>query len=148
MGISSRLYLLAGDGTLHALASAAFMRMLRQEDAARLPDFAGQRVRAASLVVEAVNRVPLRVLHSSFLVLDIDQDGRMDVQRLQAQQFARVDDLMRGVWQSPKSAAPVIDATSRFAARGGSWVPDEALRRRIEALALGRLNCGRVRVAR
>ena len=43
MGLSSKLFLLSGDDTLHALAGTAFMRMLRQDDIARLPDFAGQR---------------------------------------------------------------------------------------------------------
>lgn len=42
---SSKLFLLSADDTLHALASTAFMRMLRQEDLACVPDFAGQRVR-------------------------------------------------------------------------------------------------------
>jgi hypothetical protein len=55
------LFLLSGDDTLHALAGTAFMRMLRQEDTARLPDFAGQRVRLASLVVELTDREPRRV---------------------------------------------------------------------------------------
>ena len=41
--LSSKLFLLSADDTLHALASSAFMRMLRQEDLARVPDFAGQR---------------------------------------------------------------------------------------------------------
>ena len=148
MGLSSRLYLLAGDGALHALAGTAFMRMLRQEDTARLPDFAGRRVRAASLIVELVNRVPLRVLHSSFLVLDIDSQGHLDVARLNAQQFARVDDMMAGVLHPPRLVAPVVDATNRFIARGGSWEPDHALRRRIEAVALGRLHSARVRIDR
>ena len=67
MKLSSKLFLLSADDTLHALASAAFMRMFRQEDLARVPDFAGQRVRQASVVVQVVDGMPLRMvrfLHS------------------------------------------------------------------------------------
>jgi len=52
MGLSSRLFLLSADDKLHALASTSFVRMLRREDVARVPDFAGQRVHQASIVVE------------------------------------------------------------------------------------------------
>lgn len=51
MGLSTKLFLLSADDVLHALASTAFMPMLRRDDVARVPDFAGQRVRQASVVV-------------------------------------------------------------------------------------------------
>ena len=92
MGLSSKLFLLSADDTLHALASTAFMRMLRREDVARVPDFAGQRVRQASIVVEVVDGTPSRMVHWTFSILDIDADGLLDVERLSTQQFARVDD--------------------------------------------------------
>lgn len=41
MHLSSRLFLLSADDTLHTLAGTAFMRMLRQDEVARVPDFAG-----------------------------------------------------------------------------------------------------------
>ena len=59
MKLSSKVFLLSADDTLHALASTAFMRRLRQEDMARVPDFAGQRVRQASVVVQVVDGTPL-----------------------------------------------------------------------------------------
>ena len=150
MGLSSRLFLLAADDNLHALPGAAFMRMLRQEDIARLPDFAGRRVRLASLIVELSNRTPMRVMHRTFLILDIGIDGGLDVARLNAQQVARVDDWLAPVpvLHAPTTGAPVVDAASRFIARGGSWQPDEPLLRRIDAAALGHLPCRRVRVVR
>jgi hypothetical protein len=146
--MSSRLFLLGGDDTLHGLAGTAFMRMLRQEGTARLPDFAGQRVRLASLVIELADREPRRVLRTSFSIIDIGTDGLLDVARLNAQQVARVDSLMAGVLGQPGRGAAVVDAATRFIARGGSWQPDHQLQRRIEAAALGRLRCRRVRVVR
>jgi len=130
VGLSSRLFLLSGDDTLHGLAGTAFMRMLRQEDTVRLPDFAGQRVRLASLVVELADRVPRRVLHANFSIVDIGTDGLLDVARLNAQQIARVDSFMAGVLGEPRRGAVVVDAATRFVARGGSWQPNHQLLRR------------------
>lgn len=148
MGLSSRLFLLSADDTLHALAGTAFMRMLRREDVARVPDFAGQRVRQASIVVEVVNGTPLRMVHWTFSILDIDAEGLLDVGRLNAQQFARVDDPFEPSGPIQGTGVPIVDATRRFVARGGSWEPDERLMHRIEAAALGRVPCPRVRLVR
>lgn len=146
MSLSSRLFLLSADSTLHALPSAAFMRMLRREAVARIPDFAGQRVRQASTSVEMVNGTPSRMVHCTFSVLDIDADGLLDVERLTTQQFARVNDPFTPARAVPGNQSPIIDAASRFTARGGSWEPDQPLLRKIEAAALGLLVCPRVRV--
>jgi hypothetical protein len=148
MCLSSRLFLLDADDTLHKLASSAFMRMLRRGDVARIPDFAGQRVRQASVVVEVVDSTPARMVHWTFSMLDIDADGLLDVERLSAQQFARVEDPFEPATPVQGNAGPIVDAARRFVARGGSWEPDRNLWRRIESAALGQLRCPRVRVIR
>jgi hypothetical protein len=148
MGLSSRLFLLSAEDTLHALAGTAFMRMLRREDVARVPDFAGQRVRQASIVVEVVGGRPSRMVHWTFSVLDIGADGLLDVERLNTQQLARLDDLFEPASPAQSTGGHIIDAARRFVARGGSWEPDERLLRRIEAAALGQVSCPRVRVVR
>ena len=148
MKLSSKLFLLSADDTLHTLASAAFMRMLRQEDSARVPDFAGQRVRQASVVVQLVDGTPLRMVHSTFSILDIKADGLLDIDRLNNQQIARLDvSFDRSSPADEVAGGPVIDAAQRFVARGGSWEPDARLRR-IEAAALGQVSCPRVRLLR
>jgi hypothetical protein len=148
MGLSSKLFLLTADDTLHALAGTAFMRMLRREDVARVPDFAGQRVRQASIVVEVVNGTPTRMVHSTFSILNIDADGLLDVERLSAQQFARVDDPFEPAKPAQGTGSPIVDAARRFVARGGIWEPDKRLLCRIEAAALGQVSCPRVRLVR
>ena len=97
MNLSSRVFLVSADDMLHALASAAFMRMLRQEEHARVPDFAGQRVRQVSTVVELVDGAPTRTVYRTFSVLDFNADGLLDVVRLNNQQIARIE---AGVWAS------------------------------------------------
>ena len=148
MGLSSRLFLLGADDTLHALASTAFMRMLRREGVARVPDFAGQRVRQVSIVVEVVGGTPVRVVHWTFSILDIDADGLLDVERLCTQQFARVADPFEPASPAQGTKSPIADAARRFIARGGSWEPDERLLRRIRAAALGKVSCPPVRLVR
>jgi hypothetical protein len=148
MSFSSRLFLLSSDDTLHALAANAFMRMLRREENCRIPDFAGQRVRQADIVIEMVDRSPVRVVHRTFCVLDVDTNGLLDVERLNLQQFARVEDVLAQPSGEARSAAVVVEAANRFIAQGGSWEPDDRLRRRIYAAALGELTCPRVRVVR
>ena len=82
----------------------------------------------------------------SFSILEFDAEGALDLPRLNAQQVARVDSMLAGVLGLPARDTSVIEATSRFIARGGSWSPDARLRRRIEAAAMGTLPCRRVRV--
>jgi hypothetical protein len=148
MRLLSKSFLLTADDLLLTLASAAFMRMLRRQAVARVPDFAGQRVREASIVVEVVDGTPSRLVHCTFSVLEFDVDGMLDVGRLNAQQFARVEDWFDRPDPVADASSPIVDAANRFIARGGSWEPDERLMRRIEAAALGRLSCPRVRVVR
>jgi hypothetical protein len=109
--LSSKRFLLSGDATLDVLASTAFMRMLRQEDLARVPDFAGQRVCQASVVVQVVDGTPLRMVHSTFSIFDIKPDGSLDVDRLNTQQIARLCvSFDRSRPADEVAGGPVIDA--------------------------------------
>jgi len=146
MKLSSRMFLVATDDTLHALANTAFMRMLRQEDVARIPDFAGQRVRQVSTVVELIDGQATRTVYRTFSILAIKPDGMLDVARLNDQQIARVEGGLRSQHRDRERSGPIVDAADRFVARGAMWEPDERLLRTIEAASLGRVRCQRVRV--
>jgi hypothetical protein len=148
MGLSSKLFLLSADDTVYALSNAAFMRMLRRESVARMPEFAGQRVRQASIVVTVVNGAPIQMVRCTFAILDIDEHGVLDVERWNAQQFARVGDPFAPEGPNRGSMHQVFDAASLFIARGGSWEPDQTLLYRIEEAALQKVSCPRVRVVR
>jgi hypothetical protein len=96
-----------------------------------------------------VDGTPLRMVHSTFSVLDIKPDGFLDVDRLNTQQIARLDvSFDRSRPAVEVASGPVIDAAQRFVARGGSWEPDQRLLRHIEAAALGQVSCPRVRLLR
>jgi hypothetical protein len=111
-----------------------------------IPDFAGQRVRLASVVVELADGISVGVRHFSFSILDFDVDWVLNVERFSEHQMARFETMLAGVLKSPTQQASVVEATSRFVARGGTWEPDPHLRRSIEAAAIGVQPCPRVRV--
>lgn len=148
MGLSSRLFLIAADDTVQALSNAAFMRMLRRESDTRIPEFAGQRVRQASIVISLVGREPTTIVRCTFSILDIDENGVLDVERWDAQQVARVADPFASERSVCGDTPQVINAANRFIARGGSWVPEQALLNRIEQASLQKLVCPRVKVVR
>jgi hypothetical protein len=118
--------------------------MLRDPANYRLPAFAGQRVRMADVAVEVVDRVPVRVVRSTFAILAIDDDGRIDSSKFVRQQFALAETALAPVLAVSESNDGVIDATARFVAQGGSWAPSRALARAIEDAAMGRLHCRRL----
>jgi len=78
MSLRCRTFLIADDGTLYRLANARFDRMLRDPASYPLPALAGQRVRMADVVVEVIDRVPVRIVRSTFTIHAIDDDGRID----------------------------------------------------------------------
>jgi hypothetical protein len=144
--LSSRLLLLNADEVPHRLPVSAYHRLLLPQSATRVPAFANQRARLASVVVESAGGVVLGVRRLNFDVLEFDADGRLDARRYGAQQAARLDSMVSAVLGEPTAPSGVIDATDRFKARGGTWKPGPELRRRIEAAACGREPTARVRV--
>jgi hypothetical protein len=144
MSLRCHRFLIADDATLCRLANAKLERMLRDPANYRLPVFAGQRVRMADVAVEFVDRVPVRVVRSTFAILAIDDDGRIDSSKFVRQQFALAETALAPVLAVSESNDGVIDATARFVAQGGTWAPSHALMRAIEDAALGRLRCRRL----
>ena len=143
MGFSCRTFLIARDDTLWRLSSTKFDRMLRDPASHCLPVFAGQRARMASVVVELVARNPVRVVRNTFSILTFDDEGRIDPSRFEKQQFALVESAVAPVFAvfDDDSNQTVVDATSRFIAQGGQWIPSRALARVIDQTALGQRRC-------
>jgi hypothetical protein len=152
MGLSSRLLLIPADGSLCRLADADFDRLYNRaysgSGAWRVPALSGQRVRWASLVVELFDRQPVRVVHRTYAYLHFDEKGRLDVDRMNREQVARMDVAFAPVLAHSTDATDetVIHASSRFAARGGSWKPPAELKARLDAAALGQAPCPRIKL--
>jgi hypothetical protein len=139
-----RRFLVGPDDTLYRLASAKFSRMLDDPGSHRLERFADQRVRMAEAIVEVRDRTPHAVVRLVYQILGFDGEGRLDRPAFMRQNAALVE-LAVGHVLGP-SAAPdeaIVDASSRFVARGGQWQPSRSLERQILRAALGELKCER-----
>jgi hypothetical protein len=137
MSYSTRTFILAPDDTLYRLASAKFSRMVDDPESHRLTRFAGQRVRMAEAIVEVRDRAPCAVVRLIYEMLGFDAEGRLDRAAFMRQNAAVAELAMSPV--IPRLEAEetaVIDAGSRFVARGGSWKPTPAQEREILRAAL------------
>jgi len=150
MGFSCRIFLIAHDDTLWQLPTTKFQRLLQKPANYSLPAFAGQRTRIADVVVKLVAREPVRVVRTTFSILTFDAEGRLDSGAFEKQQFALIETVMAPVLapvlatSADDGRQPVIDASARFIAQGGQWVPSQTLARAIEEAALGQRQYARL----
>ena len=138
MGFSCRMFIVHDDGTLVRLKSNLFDRLMSDPQHHSIPEMAGKRVRMADIIVELVNRRPIRVVRQTYFVAGFDQAGRLDAARFERQQFALVESALNPVFSTPNDDDSILDATSRFVAQGGLWRPPAELAQRIDDAALGR----------
>lgn len=150
MAMAYQMFLIDADDHLHRLPISKFEDMLAQPSAHPVPQFAGQRIRAANVLVEVVNRVPTSVRRITYQVMTFDEDGWFNVPRFRHQQFGEFQESLArrnlSVTRLPIGGKNVVNAASRFAARGGTWVPSADLAEAIQSAALGRLKTRRLRV--
>ena len=145
MTYSPRTFILGPDDTLYRLASAKFSRMVDDPNSHRLERFAGQRVRMAEAIVEVRDRTPCAVVRLIYEMLGFDAEGRLDRAAFIRQNAALAELAMSHV--IPRLEAEetaVVDAGSRFVARGGRWQPSPSLGQEILRAALGELKCERL----
>jgi hypothetical protein len=142
---STRTFFLGPDDTLYRLANAKFFRMVDDPESDRLERFAGQRVRMAEATVEVRDRAPVAVVRLIYEMLGFDAEGRLDRATFMRQNAALAELAMSPV--IPRLEAEetaVVDAGSRFVARGGRWQPSRSLEQEILRAALGELKCERL----
>ena len=145
MSYSTRTFILGPDDTLYRLANAKFFRMVDDPESDRLERFAGQRVRMAEAIVEVRDRAPCAVVRLVYEMLGFDAEGRLDRATFMRQNAALAELAMSHV--IPRLEAEetaVVDAGSRFVARGGRWQPSPSLEQKILRAALGELKCERL----
>jgi hypothetical protein len=133
-----RMLVFGSDDTLYRLPGTKFTGMLHNPGRYRIPLFAGQRVRMAEAVVEIQNRVPSRVVRLTYDMLTFDDEGRLDSKVFERQQAARAE---LALFEPERSRTKIVDASSRFVANGGRWLPSPSLARLVRHAALGRIKC-------
>lgn len=139
MGYSFRKYLLAADDSIWRLENTAFDRMLRNPARHRLPGLAGQRIRMADLAVLLEHRKPICGVRATYALVGFDAQGHLVADAFLRQQFALTESALAPAFADPDAHTTVVDASSRFVAQGGRWIPSAQLARVIEDVALGRL---------
>lgn len=145
MSYSTRTFLVGLDDTLFRLASTKFSRMVHDPESQRLERFAGRRVRMAEVTVEVRDRAPCAVVRLVYQMLGFDAEGRLDRATFICQNAALAELAMgRVIPRSVTKETVVVDAGSRFVARGGSWQPTPALEREILRAALDETTCKRL----
>ena len=138
MPYSTRMFLLGSDDTLYRLPGTKFFGMLSNPGRYSILLFAGQRVRMVEIVVEIQNRVPCRVAQLTCDTLTFDDAGRLDSREFQRRQAARAE---LALFEPERSGTKIVDASSRFVAKGGRWLPSPSLARLVRHAALGKIKC-------
>jgi len=142
---STRTFILGPDETLYRLASAKFSRMVDDPESHRLTRFAGQRVRMAEAIVEVRDRAPCAVVRLICEMLGFDAEGRLDRAAFIRQNAALAElSVDRVIPRLAAKESVVVDAGSRFVAKGGHWRPSPSLEQKILRAALGELKCERL----
>jgi hypothetical protein len=140
-----RTFILAADDTLYRLARAKFSRMVDDPESCRLERFAGQRVRMVEVIVEMHARRPQAVVRVICEMLGFNGEGRLDREAFLRQNLALCNSVGERVLRGlVENEATLVDASSRFVARGGQWQRSPALERRIRRAALGELPCAKL----
>ena len=145
MSYSIRKFILGPDDILYRLASAKFSRMVDDPKSHRLERFAGQRVRMAEAIVEVRDRAPCAVARLIYEMLGFDAEGRLDRTAFIRQNAALAELIVsRVIPRLGAEETAVVEAGSRFVARGGSWQPTAKQEREILSAALDETPCKRL----
>jgi hypothetical protein len=138
------MFLLDQNDGLYRLANAKFEHMLRDPTSHRIPRFAGARVRMTDVVVELLDRQPIRVVWTTFSILTFDGEGCFDPSAFDQQQRARAELALALPIAESSVAATVVDAASRFVAQGSRWAPSRTVAHLIDRAARASQNpdCG------
>ena len=113
MGISLRIFLVNDDDSIKRIPLARFERLIRRDPDERLPQYSGERVRYAEVVVEFDQRKPVRILRTQYFIMSFDSEGRIDVAEQEKESMLAMDALPP--YNIDQQPSQIIDARHRFA---------------------------------
>ncbi|MBW2107327.1 MAG: hypothetical protein JRI36_01500 [Deltaproteobacteria bacterium] len=115
MGTSLKIFLINHDDTIQAFPRARYERLLRGDPGERVPEFAGQRIRCAVVVVEMGHHRPIAISRIVYSFLRFDASGRIDIEERERETRMALEVAPPAGPQ--KRSGPVIDARHLFAKR-------------------------------
>ena len=113
MGIGLRVFFVENDGGLKPVPLKRFQALMDGGKAAKaLPEYAGQRVRCAFVVLEFEKRKPIAIERIDCAILIFDKRGRLNSSDEQRQARLAIEALSS--FTSKSREGSVIDARGRF----------------------------------
>jgi len=137
MGLSLK-YLIydAETDKLKIIPSSKFEKLFNREQA--LNEFAGEQIKYISVVVQLENRKPVSIRALRFHLMQIDQDGKFDIDFLNELNQAAAQLISLPI-DLPNN---VIDRSADFAQKKFkqqfTWSPSSAIENRVRKIILGR----------
>jgi len=135
MSVAVRVFVVSDNHSVQRFPAKHFERMSNFRDNIRFPLFAGKKIRFAACLVRLVDRKPVEVLHSDYLVLKFDEEGFLDRDEWNRGMRLAVESIN---WSKiiPRENHPkVIDLRSRFFRatyqREYTWNPTNGVRSAI-----------------
>ena len=148
MALSNRMFLLDQADQLYRLPGTLFERMLREPGGYPIRQFSGARIRMIDMLIQLEQRQPIDVAWMSCHVLTFDESGCLDPSAFERHQRARVDLALAPLTGMSDHSASVVDAATRFVARGGAWTPSPRMMQRLHDVVLGKASCERLSLRR
>lgn len=140
MGFGRRVFVVSTDDTVHRFSVQRFDRLHSDAGAEVAPEFTGQRIRYIQVLLETVQRRPVKVLNLECGFLQFDNTGRLD-SRAQWDQMQLAVNMVDSGWVAHNSAA-LVNARHLFARREYShkyrWKPSVAVVKQVGQAIFGR----------
>jgi hypothetical protein len=139
MGIGLRIFFVLNDGDRLQRISLKQFDSLWGDSKEPLPQYAGESVRYALVVLEVQDRKPYAIKSIDCGILKFDSKGQIDVNEWHRQAKLAIE-MMPSLIPEPRSS-PVINARSQFSKKRFEhefqWQPSLEIRKAIEEAILG-----------
>lgn len=137
MGAGARYFIIEDDDNIRRISAAQFDRLTAERSTERLPEYAGHRMRFASIYVDFANRRPVGIRKAEFGCLLFDKRGRFDVSEWIDVVMAGVDNYLARFEPPPTDPRERREqAARRRIKRIHDWKPSRSLRSRLNSSAM------------
>lgn len=145
MNLSHRIFLVTADNEIVRLPNNHFEQVLRVHPTERIPEYAGQRMRVAELVIDLQDRKPVDIVRGYYWYLHFDSSGTADHEKFMRHGAVSMEASIDSKAWSGEEPTNIVHASHRFAARRrdheARWKPSGTLESRIFDAALGMIRC-------
>jgi len=139
MGLGTRIFIVKEDDSLTRLLMNRYKRLTKRHPDEQLLEVAGKRIRYALIVLEMMNRKPVKILMAEYSFLAFDSEGRLDVSDREKAGRLVMDTLEPIV--SDEKSGKIIDGKHKFAKKRFEnqylWKPSPEIEKAIHRAIFG-----------